>query len=287
MNTILPIDTIEYSQVVKYEKLVNRQTKFIKGVQLRPNYYYEYLSYNNFANKEKKIPNGYTKVDISEQYIKEFLFDKTKTILKKDSPEYKAIINKHQYSTSYFTQWNGGCPFVVYINDYNNLVDIYKLPSDKYFGKGEFDRSKNFYVELVASYQPIQIFIGTSPLNKMTVYSGDHGPYFDGNTILLKISEIKYVFIGTEVYEFETDDNIKIYYSPVGNSAVPYPFAIGEKYIYFMLDYCCLSQTKNNNCIPLDTTDAYTYFYDHDKKYNLKNKIEPMHNVRVVCEHID
>ena len=62
---------------------------------------------------------------------------------------------------------------------------------------------------------------------------------FDGNTILLKISEEdgkhKYVYIGGDmVCSFMTNDNIYEYISNMGNNLSPYSIAIGEKN-YFLL----------------------------------------------------
>ena len=42
-----------------------------------------------------------------------------------------------------------------------------------------------------------EVFIGKSPVNAMTTFSGGHGPRFDGNSILLK-REKDYVFVGDE-----------------------------------------------------------------------------------------
>ena len=39
-------------------------------------------------------------------------------------------------------------------------------------------------------------------------------------------SRYKYVYIGSEIYEFESHDPIKQYESPVGNNGVPYPYGI-------------------------------------------------------------
>ena len=58
-----------------------------------------------------------------------------------------------------------------------------------------------------------------------------------GNSILLQTGKNKYVYIGDGIRSFTTKngDVIKKYYSPVGNNEVPYPYAIGDKYVYIML----------------------------------------------------
>jgi len=81
---------------------------------------------------------------------------------------------------------------------------------------------------------------------------------YPGNSILICVEPGKYIYSGHEVYSFETKngEEIKKYYSPVGNSVVPYPYAIGEKYTYFMLD----KQTVPNSLLNLKN-DAYRQFY--------------------------
>ena len=63
----------------------------------------------------------------------------------------------------------------------------------------------------------------------------------------MKISDknpYKYLYIGSEIYSFNTieDDVIIDYFSDIGNNDVPYPYAIGEKYIYFMLERYCVEK---------------------------------------------
>jgi hypothetical protein len=68
-------------------------------------------------------------------------------------------------------------------------------------------------------------------------YDGLKPSQAEGNSILLHINGNKYRYIGSKIYDFTTSgDKIIKYYSNVGHSDVPYPYAIGEKYIYIMLD---------------------------------------------------
>ncbi len=59
-------------------------------------------------------------------------------------------------------------------------------------------------------------------------------PPVRGNTLLVQISDDLYVWIGREIYEFKAE--ISSFYSPVYNNDVPYPYAIGEKFIYLLLE---------------------------------------------------
>ena len=80
---------------------------------------------------------------------------------------------------------------------------------------------------------PMEIFLGKSQLCDMTLFSGSEDKeVFDGNTILLKISEennkTRYVYIGGDMLcSFLTDDRIYKYISNMGNNLTPYSIAIG------------------------------------------------------------
>lgn len=103
------------------------------------------------------------------------------------------------------------------------------------------------YTKLVKHLKTKKVFIGKSPKIEMTQFSGGYGKEFDGNTILLLLKKNNYVLIdGNGLTNFTTDnDEIKQYYSFVGNSDVPYPMAIGNKNYYFWT-YPTGYMNKNN-----------------------------------------
>ena len=70
----------------------------------------------------------------------------------------------------------------------------------------------------------------------MTEFSeSDDNSDFDGNTLLLEIENNEYVYIsGYEILKFKTDDKIVDYISLMRNNMIPYTFAVGEKYTYFI-----------------------------------------------------
>ena len=78
----------------------------------------------------------------------------------------------------------------------------------------------------------------------------------NGNSILLKIEQNHYMYIGDKIYEFDTDDEILDYISPIGNNDVPYPYAFSGRYTYIMLD------NKKIKNIDLNDSDPYDYYYD-------------------------
>lgn len=105
----------------------------------------------------------------------------------------------------------------------------------------------------------------------------------DGNSILVNTSDNKYVYIGDEIYDFETDDEIIDYYSPIGNSDVPYPFAIGTKYTYLMIHHKKILNTFVRNKL-----DPYRHLYSLDNivtglKYINEHPNDPLSHI----DHVD
>lgn len=169
---------------------------------------------------------------------------------------------------SYFIHDNGGRPFLVYLG--KQTAEIYKL------GNSDKDHpTKADYTKLVKQYDDVEkIFIGKSPMNDMTRFSGGHGAKFDGNSILIKLSkpENRYVFIGERIYEFTAPEQITQYFSSVGNSDVPYPVALSKNFAYFMIGPSMHYKEKqklfgeyvDKTLFPkgIDWSDAYTTYYE-------------------------
>ena len=126
-----------------------------------------------------------------------------------------------------------------------------------------------------------RMFIGDNYLN-VRGYS-KKGTY-KGNTLLIEKTKNKYLHIAGDILEFEPPDGdvIEKYFSGLGNNGVPYPYAVGKKNTYLLLEegkageksyrpYCSnehFDQTK----------DAYLQFYNNPEYYyklfkKLKHKI--------------
>jgi hypothetical protein len=130
--------------------------------------------------------------------------------------------------TKYMIHDNGGRPFIVEDTKSEKNVVVYKT---KYVEKG--DNYEKRAKVLTTPYE--RIFIGDNLLKD---------PHYEevgwakGNSLLLQISSERYVYVGDCVFSFEPvdEDTIVKYYSPVGNNDVPYPYAVGKKYVYLMWD---------------------------------------------------
>lgn len=163
---------------------------------------------------------------------------------------------------------NGAIPFVVF--DYGGHVDVYNQHYDEETNEYEMQGK-------IMDSKYIKIFVGDNELNE---------PDYDlkkgigrGNTVLLQTGKDEYTYIGDGIRSFKTKDEdvIEKYYSPVGNNAVPYPYAVGQKYVYLMLD---------NEYEPVEdfdlTKDVYTQYYgwnidkkdtdSHFEKYKNRHK---------------
>lgn len=101
---------------------------------------------------------------------------------------------------------------------------------------------------IINSYQKIFIGIDSSRFN------------LDGNSILVKLNETDYIYIGSEIKTMQFVDDVKSYYSRIGNSCVPYPYAVGENHTYLMLENKYITNDK------LIYMDPYEQLYD--SQYN-------------------
>ncbi len=121
---------------------------------------------------------------------------------------------------SYLIHDNGGRPFRVEIQGMKVSVTRTKEEEEE---KHLFDFTAN------------ELFVGKkSPKGG---YDGLKPKEAEGNSVLLLVGS-KYIYIGSEIYQFEPvkGDTIEKYYSDIGNSDVPYPYAVGKTHVYIMLD---------------------------------------------------
>jgi len=172
---------------------------------------------------------------------------------------------------------NGGIPFLVF--DYGDHADIYNQHYDE--GTNQYEVQGK-----IMEIKYISIFVGDNDLNDPE-YDLEKGSG-KGNTVILQTGKDKYTYIGREIKSFTTKDGdvIQKYYSPVGNNAVPYPYAVGQKYVYLMLD---------DKRVPVEefdlTKDVYTQYYgweidqkDRDAYLDkLKNKSKK-YAVKTLCK---
>lgn len=200
---------------------------------------------NYFSNKEVPIPKSKNiNIDEFSKYSR-VQFYVSENVCQNISPDLKLSPKVQKYlsnSQKYYTFNNGINPFLVIIknNPANVLImSMNDFIEDIFYGNPE--EKIIMYGNLVKEYKKCDnIFIGKSPKNKMTEFSGAHGQHWDGNSILIKPNKtkLKYIFIGGhQIYEFEALSEITDFLSPIGNNDCPYPFAVDEQNnIYLMIE---------------------------------------------------
>lgn len=185
---------------------------------------------------------------------------------------------KTRTSKSYLIHDNGGRPFKVTIKgkkafisvicDYpgeNNEV-VYEPIVRRTLGPLEFSFIKEFIG--LDNYDKIVD-------KKITGYKPTPSNKTKGNSILFQVKsdrlkQHKYIYVGSEIYSFYTNELITKYYSPIGNNDVPYPYAISKNNIYLMVE----KKVLNREAIYLK--DPYDQYYSTNseglkpKKLNIK-----------------
>ena len=163
---------------------------------------------------------------------------------------------------------NESIPHIVTIQNaaHGKRVSVFKLPDDIYDDDLHLMLSRRSYYklfsELMASYTASKVFVPRG-----YVEFGGQDKFYKGNTILLKISRNRYVYIGGMIYEFSTmpNDEIVKYYSIIGPSVVPYPVAIGLNYVYFLSTKTYLPIDMFKDLDEVELMDSYSYYYGHKK----------------------
>jgi len=143
---------------------------------------------------------------------------------------------------SYFLHDNGGRPFRVDVIDNQDpkKVRIFKQVKTITNGWQYIFHTEYPYEEIFIGKDSPSIALkeeqdfNAHPENFMNP-NEYHRYHKDGNSILLKTGEHKYLYLtGYTFFSFETTDEITDFYAPIGNSDVPHPFAIGIDNIYIL-----------------------------------------------------
>lgn len=219
------------------------------------NRYHKYCGFNKFTQetfplpsendgwvstfetlKNKKDSNEHEEKMIKREkkMINDHICDPTSQIF---DPKLASNINKPQDCKIYKTLDNYDIGFIVHINESEDEVYVYGTTTDVIVD--DYDDETILFTNKIVTYKPLEIFIGKSPINEMTLFSGGHGDKWDGNSILLRIGtydEFRYVHIGIDIFEFVVNEQITKYVSSVGNNCVPYPYAESQNFCYCMSD---------------------------------------------------
>jgi hypothetical protein len=102
---------------------------------------------------------------------------------------------------------------------------------------------------------------------------------FRGNTVLLQTAAHKYVYIGDGIREFTTKhgDVIQKYYSPVGNNAVPYPYAVGNQYTYLLINDLQIIPNKYLDLSRDVTTQYHVFPFEQAREAAMSGRFKTLH----------
>lgn len=172
----------------------------------------------------------------------------------------------------YYTHDNGGRPFRVYIDEEKKIAMI-SLNEDEIQSSYPFIMNKLFKFD--------DVFIGkdTDDIYKEKK-SADKN---DGNSILFLMKRdehdhnndedheekhhelYEYMFVGSEIIIFTTDSPIIRFESPIGNSDVPYPFAVNTNDTYFLLNHYYIF-FHSKDFIGETPYDPYEYYEKYERR---------------------
>jgi hypothetical protein len=194
-------------------------------------------------------------------------FYKWSSITKEELLQNKQLVKKHKYKPKKNIKWceihdNGNKPFLVEIHPNEILVYKYKFiltELEKTTFKGEY-----IIIDYPYSFKNyVKCFVGKD--------NGIEPKKHHGNSILIQMNKTDYIYIGERIIMFKLDEQIVSFYSPIGNNDVPYPYAVGEKNTYLMIEYYYDKKDnapalENNNIVYLPNT--YIEQHKSDKNIN-------------------
>lgn len=169
------------------------------------------------------------------------------------------LLHKMPFET-YQIHDNGSRPFEV-------IVDGKKVVVNK------ADETGHYIINVLEIKKCKQIFIGKDP-----VY-----PNFNGNSILVETKRKEYTYIGPNIYTFKTTDDITGYESPVGNSDVPYPYAIGMENTYLMIEHTYIPNFLRFHQDPYQQFYGFYHPYANPKVFDVPEAKK--HNTHMKFDH--
>jgi hypothetical protein len=175
------------------------------------------------------------------------------------------------HDVSCYTMMNGGSFFRVAISP--TEVKLYMKSADNDVNESVSDwRAPAAFPDhaLTLSNSWSKVFIGHDDMN---VRKGpNYAAQAHGNSVLVRLAagDNKYVFINQNALEFVPihGEEITEFFAPVGNSEVPYPFALSATHTYLMEDKsvavipnsCWITSADRRE---VTHGNPYDWYYDH------------------------
>jgi len=220
----------------------------------------KYLNLKQESNNFPDLTGGAKKSSCGDEWCKKVAQRKKEL---QNMRSTKSYIPKDKLSSRdkiYYTENNDSRPFKVIAN--NTGIHIYKGINNE-----NYEQIYDKLTMNIKSFQGYWDGFDSTP-NKKT-----------GNSLLVKITDHKYIFIGGNIFQFTTNDKILDYVSPLGPNDVSYPVAFGTEYVYFMVNNKMIKNNDLETPITIaNAEDIYFEFYGHigskkgtHHKYAMKN----------------
>lgn len=128
----------------------------------------------------------------------------------------------------YLIHDNGGIPFEVLVDEETKHVLVRLYDTDESYESSNINPPAP-----ILDIKYTRIFLGGKLPNEFI----DNGYDFDwGNSVLIHLLDDKYIYVGSQIYEFTSPLPILEYFSPIGNNDVPYPFARSCNETFLMIE---------------------------------------------------
>jgi len=158
----------------------------------------------------------------------------------------------------FVTHDNGSRPFVVYVT--GKKATVYRQ---------KWDMKKNITVQ--NSSPTLQFtFKKLFPSQKSPWAKLPYLSFQKGNSLLFQLTDNTFLYIGEKIGQFKSQKGDKIlkYFSDIGNNDVPYPYAVGEKYIYFLIENAVMPRESIGSL----NKDLYAQLYEAQQVARLAKK---------------
>ncbi len=154
------------------------------------------------------------------------------------------------------------------------------LDTGGYFYKVKFafpNKNGELIVDIIKDY-PTEKSISIS-YKKVFLGYDPQAMFWGTNCLLLEIGLNRYIFVGQDIYEFNTDSPITALFGPLGNSTYSDAYAISKTHIYLLAyEYVAIpirSIPEELQILPLYTSyketnkvfDAADYYWNSGIKY--------------------
>jgi len=165
-------------------------------------------------------------------------------------------------------EFNGGTPFVVRLSTLD-IAYVYQIFDEVYEGEPVKTPDEPFDVVV---FKGLGKFVLWRPLVIQ------HQRLFvpeDRSSVLFLVGPRQYIFAGVRVIRFTTEDEIKEFHSCLGNNSVPYEFAVGVRYTYFI-----------SECVKMENEEILKHRAERSAKFTVDTKSNRLglNEFRAVCD---